>query len=80
MPTIQQLVRKGRAKIRVKSKAPAPIRPLKAAGGVADIPINSSGEFHDSDWLRNHGWPCGFKPELNLYRSRSLGDVLRWAT
>jgi hypothetical protein len=30
----------------VKSKAPAPIRPLKAAGGVADIPINSSGEFH----------------------------------
>lgn len=30
----------------VKSRAPAPIRPLKAAGGVADIPINSSGEFH----------------------------------
>jgi hypothetical protein len=30
----------------VKSKAPAPIRPLKASGGVADIPINSSGEFH----------------------------------
>ena len=30
----------------VKSKAPAPIRPLKATTGVADIPINSSGEFH----------------------------------
>ena len=30
----------------VKSRAPAPIRPLKASGGVADIPINSSGEFH----------------------------------
>jgi len=30
----------------VKSRAPAPIRPLKAAGGVADIPINCSGEFH----------------------------------
>ena len=30
----------------VKSRAPAPIRPLKAAGGVADIPINSSGDFH----------------------------------
>jgi hypothetical protein len=30
----------------VKSKAPAPIRPLKATAGVADIPINSSGEFH----------------------------------
>jgi hypothetical protein len=30
----------------VKSKAPAPIRPLKASGGVADIPINSSGEFY----------------------------------
>ena len=30
----------------VKSKAPAPIRPLRATTGVADIPINSSGEFH----------------------------------
>ena len=30
----------------VKSKAPAPIRPLKATAGIADIPINSSGEFH----------------------------------
>lgn len=29
----------------VKSKAPAPIRPLKA-NGAADIPINSNGEFH----------------------------------
>jgi hypothetical protein len=30
----------------VKSKAPAPIKPLKAGNGQADIPINSSGEFH----------------------------------
>ena len=29
-----------------KSKAPAPIKPLKAGNGQADIPINSSGEFH----------------------------------
>jgi len=28
------------------SKAPAPVRALKPSGGVADIPINSSGEFH----------------------------------
>jgi len=28
------------------SKAPAPVRGLKPSGGVADIPINSSGEFH----------------------------------
>ena len=28
------------------SKAPAPVRGLKPTGGVADIPINSSGEFH----------------------------------
>jgi hypothetical protein len=30
----------------VKSKAPAPVRPLKAGNGAADIPINSNGEFH----------------------------------
>ena len=30
----------------VKSKAPAPIKPLRAGNGQADIPINSSGEFH----------------------------------
>jgi hypothetical protein len=30
----------------VKSRAPAPIRPLRASGNVADIPINSNGEFH----------------------------------
>lgn len=30
----------------VKSKAPAPARPLKAGNGAADIPINSNGEFH----------------------------------
>ena len=30
----------------VKSRAPAPIKPLRAGNGQADIPINSSGEFH----------------------------------
>jgi hypothetical protein len=30
----------------VKSKAPVPIKPLRAGNGQADIPINSSGEFH----------------------------------
>lgn len=30
----------------VKSNAPAPVRSLKATGGVADIPINTNGEFH----------------------------------
>jgi chromosome segregation ATPase len=30
----------------VKSKAPAPARPLRAGNGAADIPINSNGEFH----------------------------------
>jgi hypothetical protein len=45
---LEKLYEKGEVKQEpvVKSKAPAPIRPLKAAGGVADIPINSSGEFH----------------------------------
>jgi len=30
----------------VKSRAPAPIKPLRAGNGQADIPITSSGEFH----------------------------------
>ena len=45
---LEKLYEKGEVKPEpvVKSKAPAPIKPLKAASGVADIPINSSGEFH----------------------------------
>jgi len=30
----------------VKSKAPAPIRPLKSTSGAMDAPIDSNGEFH----------------------------------
>ena len=45
---LEKLYEKSEAKIETvaKSKAPAPIRPLKAGNGQADIPINSSGEFH----------------------------------
>jgi hypothetical protein len=45
---LEKLYEKGEVKQEpvVKSKAPAPIRPLRATTGVADIPINSSGEFH----------------------------------
>ena len=45
---LEKLYEKSDAKIETvaKSKAPAPIRPLKAGNGQADIPINSSGEFH----------------------------------
>ena len=30
----------------VKSKAPAPIQPLRGSGGVADIPMSTNGEWH----------------------------------
>jgi hypothetical protein len=30
----------------VKSKAPAPIQPLRGSGGVADVPMSSNGEWH----------------------------------
>ena len=45
---LEKLYEKNEAKQEtvVKSKAPAPIRPLRAGNGQADIPINSSGEFH----------------------------------
>ena len=45
---LEKLYEKSEAKPEtvVKSKAPAPIRPLKAGSGQADIPINSSGDFH----------------------------------
>jgi hypothetical protein len=45
---LEKLYEKSEAKTETvaKSKAPAPIRPLKAGNGQADIPINSSGEFH----------------------------------
>ena len=45
---LEKLYEKNEAKPEtvVKSKAPAPIKPLKAGNGQADIPINSSGEFH----------------------------------
>ena len=31
-----------------KSKAPAPVRPIKATNGVADIPLDSDGKFYGS--------------------------------
>jgi len=45
---LEKLYEKNEAKQEtvVKSKAPAPIKPLRAGNGQADIPINSSGEFH----------------------------------
>jgi len=45
---LEKLYEKSEAKTETvaKSRAPAPIRPLKAGNGQADIPINSSGEFH----------------------------------
>ena len=45
---LEKLYEKSEAKPETvaKSKAPAPIKPLKAGNGQADIPINSSGEFH----------------------------------
>ena len=45
---LEKLYEKNEAKPEtvVKSKAPAPIKPLRAGNGQADIPINSSGEFH----------------------------------
>jgi len=45
---LEKLYEKNEAKQEtvVKSRAPAPIKPLRAGNGQADIPINSSGEFH----------------------------------
>ena len=45
---LEKLYEKNEAKQEtvVKSRAPAPIKPLRAGNGQADIPINRSGEFH----------------------------------
>jgi hypothetical protein len=45
---LEKLYEKNEAKQEtvVKSKAPAPIKPLRAGNGQADIPINSNGEYY----------------------------------
>ena len=45
---LEKLYEKNEAKPEtvVKSKAPAPIKPLRAGNGQADIPINSNGEYY----------------------------------
>jgi hypothetical protein len=34
--------------VAMKTRAPAPINPIKGGGSAVDVPMNSAGEFHGS--------------------------------